>query len=113
MFFDIDGTLVEQDNRIPQSTIEAVEKLRTNGLQVVSATGRSPVHITNVAETLKIDFYICCNGSIVHYKGDKLYRESIPQETVYQLTENAKEKTIRSLNLQKTTVTRTLKLIMK
>ena len=92
VFFDIDGTLVDQDNRIPQSTIEAVEKLRANGLQVVSATGRSPVHITKVAETLKIDFYICCNGSIVRYKGDKLYRESIPQETVYQLTKNAEEK---------------------
>ena len=54
VFFDIDGTLVDENNHIPQSTIHAVKELRTKGLQVVLATGRSPIHIKNVAKKLNV-----------------------------------------------------------
>lgn len=89
VFFDIDGTLVDHENNMPQSTVDAVEKLKEKGIKVVLATGRSPVHIKEVARKLKIDSYICCNGSIIRYKGEKLYSKSIPQDTVYQIAKKA------------------------
>ena len=52
VFFDIDGTLVDHENNMPQSTVDAVEKLKEKGIKVVLATGRSPVHIKEVARKL-------------------------------------------------------------
>ena len=92
VFFDIDGTLVDEGNNMPQSTVDAVEKIRKKGMKVVLATGRAPVHIRKVAKKLNISSYICCNGSIVRYEGEKLYSESIEEETVYEIAKNANEK---------------------
>lgn len=37
LFFDIDGTLVSfKTHRIPQSTVDALEKAKKNGVEVIS-----------------------------------------------------------------------------
>ena len=39
LFFDIDGTLVSfQTHRIPQSTVEALEKAKQNGVYIYIST---------------------------------------------------------------------------
>lgn len=43
VFFDIDGTLLNTEHAIPQSTVDAVNRLRQNGIRVAIATGRSPI----------------------------------------------------------------------
>ena len=41
LFFDIDGTLVSfKTHRIPQSTVDALEKAKKNGVEVYISTGR-------------------------------------------------------------------------
>ena len=41
LFFDIDGTLVSfQTHRIPQSTVDALERAKKNGVKVYISTGQ-------------------------------------------------------------------------
>jgi len=42
IFFDIDGTLLDFDKKIPESTRNAVQQLKDNGHDVAIATGRAP-----------------------------------------------------------------------
>ena len=47
LFFDIDGTLVdEQTHQIPQSTIEALRAARRSGSVVFINTGRPYSHVS-------------------------------------------------------------------
>lgn len=47
VFFDIDGTLLDNQNRIPQSTFEAVKKLHENGHKAYLCSGRTRGFIFN------------------------------------------------------------------
>ena len=65
LFFDIDGTLVSfQTHRIPQSTVEALEKAKLNGVKIYISTGRPIILITNLGQIEHlIDGYITTNGT--------------------------------------------------
>lgn len=65
LFFDIDGTLVSfQTHRIPQSTVEALEKAKQNGVKIYISTGRPIILITNLGQIEHlIDGYITTNGA--------------------------------------------------
>ena len=45
IFFDIDGTLVPLKEGIRPRTVEALQKLRQNGIKLCIATGLSLIHI--------------------------------------------------------------------
>lgn len=65
LFFDIDGTLVSfRTHRIPQSTVDALEKAKANGVKVYISTGRPKMIITNLGQIEHlIDGYITTNGA--------------------------------------------------
>ena len=65
LFFDIDGTLVSfQTHRIPQSTVDALEQAKRNGVKVYISTGRPIMIITNLGQIEHlIDGYITTNGA--------------------------------------------------
>ena len=44
-FFDIDGTLLPFGGKVPQSAIDALDKVRAMGHRTFLATGRSPVEV--------------------------------------------------------------------
>ena len=62
IFFDIDGTLVSfKTHNIPQSTLDAVHRIREKGVKVWIATGR-PVPFINNLGTLEYDGIMSVNG---------------------------------------------------
>lgn len=62
-FFDIDGTLVSfRTHKIPQSAIDAIGRLRKQGVKVFIATGRPRPFIDNLGE-LECDGIISVNGA--------------------------------------------------
>lgn len=89
VFFDIDGTLVTKYNTIPQSTKEAIRKLKANGHIPVIATGRAPLLIDEIRQELEIDSYIAMNGQLVVHKGDVIFHNPIDKQTVDRLTAKA------------------------
>ena len=63
IFFDIDGTLVDmQTKRISAKTIEALQRLKANGIKICIATGRSPISLPKF-DGVDFDAYLTFNGS--------------------------------------------------
>jgi Cof subfamily protein (haloacid dehalogenase superfamily) len=82
LFLDIDGTIITPDDKIEDSTIEAVSKVQEQGVEVFLATGR-PIHeILDIAKNLKINSFIGYNGAYGVYKGDDLYQDCMPGSLV-------------------------------
>ncbi|WP_261808113.1 Cof-type HAD-IIB family hydrolase [Paenibacillus sp. N3.4] len=85
VFFDIDGTLINEDKQIPASTLEAVHQLKQRGIEPVIATGRAPYFIKPLAEQLGIDSYVCMNGGYAVYRGEPLYKRIIEKSSMEAL----------------------------
>lgn len=63
IFFDIDGTLVSfNTHKIPQSTIDAVRRVRARGVKVFIATGRPRPYVDNLGD-LEYDGILAVNGA--------------------------------------------------
>lgn len=91
VFFDIDGTLVSfKTHTVPQSTIEALKKLKENNIKVFVATGR-PMHLINSVRNLNFDGYIIMNGAHC-FTGDgkNIYKEAINQDDIKRVVEYIK-----------------------
>ncbi|MNJ49302.1 putative bifunctional phosphatase/peptidyl-prolyl cis-trans isomerase [compost metagenome] len=89
VFFDIDGTLVNDEKQVPQDTIDAIAKLKANGVEPVIATGRAPFNFEPLLEMLNIDSFVSLNGAYVVYKGKTLYKHTLPVESMKKLVEHA------------------------
>ena len=79
IFFDIDGTLWDRDNNIPQSTKEAIHQLQENGHQTFLCSGRTRVFI-NSEELLGMGFdgIVCGCGTFIEYKGKEMLIMILP-----------------------------------
>jgi Cof subfamily protein (haloacid dehalogenase superfamily) len=86
LFFDIDGTLVDHEKKIPPSTKHAIAQLKQAGHEIVIATGRGPFMLKPISEELQIESYISFNGSYVVYNGEVVYSHSIDTDRLTELT---------------------------
>ncbi|MDO7908292.1 Cof-type HAD-IIB family hydrolase [Paenibacillus sp. JX-17] len=89
VFFDIDGTLVDETKQVPQDTIDAIAQLQANGIEAVIATGRAPYFFKPIAEQLGIDSFVSLNGAYAVYQGETVYKFSIPREHLELLVKEA------------------------
>ncbi|MCC5895037.1 MAG: Cof-type HAD-IIB family hydrolase [Alkalibacterium sp.] len=88
--FDIDGTLLDENKRIPESTKEAVRVLSLEH-EVAIATGRNRTMASEIISELKIENYIVCNGAAAYYKHDSIYTNSLNKEELDKLIQLADE----------------------
>lgn len=98
LFFDIDGTLVSfNTHTIPESTIQAIKKVREKGIKVFIATGRPKLIINNLG-ALEFDGYVTMNGAYCFAgKNDVIYKNSIPEEDVKAIVSVIKKKKLTSI----------------
>jgi len=89
VFFDIDGTLVNEQKQLPHDAIEAVRELRSRGVEAVIATGRAPYFFKSLAERLGIHSYVSLNGAYVVWNGKPIFRREIPRANVEALVHYA------------------------
>ena len=81
VFFDIDGTLWDRSNHIPESAIEAIHLLQSRGHLAFLNSGRSRGYIFE--ETLLgigFDGIISGCGCMIEYQGETLYQYTLPEE---------------------------------
>ncbi|WP_088547651.1 Cof-type HAD-IIB family hydrolase [Paenibacillus aquistagni] len=90
-FFDIDGTLVNEDKQIPQDALEAIFELKEKGVEPVIATGRAPYFFHHLAEQLHINSYVSLNGGFVVYQGEVIYKRPIERSDVECFVKRAAE----------------------
>lgn len=77
VFFDIDGTIVDDETQIiPQSAVDSVEKLRALGHYPVVNTGRPYSHIDPRVRKMAFSAFVCGCGMEVRMEDRWLYRRA-------------------------------------
>lgn len=79
VFLDVDGTMVDTNGKIPESTKEAVKRAEANGHKMVVCTGRSRFQIYD--ELLKLGFsgIVGSAGAFVMSDGKEIYHAYIDE----------------------------------
>jgi Cof subfamily protein (haloacid dehalogenase superfamily) len=65
---DVDGTMVDWENRMTDAVRDAVHALRETGVHVVISTGRAIPGVLDAARNLRLDegIAVASNGAVVH-----------------------------------------------
>ncbi|MFC0270804.1 Cof-type HAD-IIB family hydrolase [Metabacillus herbersteinensis] len=91
IFFDIDGTLLDHNKQIPNSTRTVIQQLKDEGHHVAIATGRAPFMFEDLRKELGIQTFVSFNGQYVVFEGEVIYRNPLKTETLEHLLAYASE----------------------
>lgn len=80
VFLDVDGTLVDYHNRIPNSAITAIRQARKNGHKIFICTGRSRAEVQPDIWDIGIDGMIGGNGSFIENNGEVIMHQLISKK---------------------------------
>lgn len=83
--FDVDGTLVDESDRIGAETIKYVNRLKELGIKFSFASGRQHSALTHHAETLGLKSpIISLDGTLIksHPEGIRIFESTIPHKYV-------------------------------
>lgn len=86
VFFDYDGTLTDENEKIftpTEKTKEAIADLNKNGYLTVLATGRALCYVPESG----LDFggYVTSNGAYAQIKGEEIFQSYIPEDELKTL----------------------------
>jgi Cof subfamily protein (haloacid dehalogenase superfamily) len=94
---DVDGTLVNNNGEISSENQNALNNVRSRGIQIAISTGRPPKSSLNIIKKLPLsNYHIFFDGALVsNYRTGKVaYNQTIDQDLVKQLVFSAREKDI-------------------
>lgn len=92
IFLDMDGTLLNNYNRVTEKTKDVIHQIRQSGIYVFIVTGRGKNEIFPTApEDFEVDGVISSNG-MTGYLGDrKLFEHTLPEDVVEEVIKLARE----------------------
>ena len=91
VFFDIDGTLVNDRKSVLKSTKEAIKIVKDQGVLVGVATGRGPFFVKDLMDDLDLDFAVTYNGQYIFNKERVLFASPIDKRSLRQVIAYAKK----------------------
>lgn len=80
IFIDVDGTLLDYENKLPESAVKAIHEARKNGYRVYICTGRSEGEVYDYIWDIGLDGMIGGNGSYVKDGKDIILDQHISAE---------------------------------
>ena len=91
LFFDIDGTLWDYKNYIPESTKEGIRRAKANGHKCFINTGRARAFVRS-KELLGIGFdgIVSACGCMIEYDGKTIYNRLIGREDAIRTVETTR-----------------------
>ena len=89
MFFDIDGTLMEDSSShyVPESTVKALKLAHEAGNLLYVNTGRPVINVDDDVRILGFDGYICGCGSYIECNGEELFYHTNPKQVCQQMVQ--------------------------
>jgi Cof subfamily protein (haloacid dehalogenase superfamily) len=92
IFLDMDGTILNHQNRVSVRTKEIIDKLREKGILVFIATGRAYEEIEGlVPPGFQVDGVVASNG-MAGYVGEKIvFKHTLPLNLVEKVVQMAEE----------------------
>lgn len=80
IFIDVDGTLLDYENKLPASADKAIKEARKNGHRIYICTGRSEAEVYDYIWDIGLDGMIGGNGSYVKDKDTVVMHQLITLE---------------------------------
>ena len=80
ILIDVDGTLLDYENKLPESAKMAIRQARQNGHKVYICTGRSKAEVYDYIWDIGLDGMIGGNGSYVEDNGEVIMHQLITAE---------------------------------
>ena len=77
LFIDVDGTLVDYHNRLPESAVTAIRAARAAGHRVYLCTGRSRAEMPEMLWEIGVDGMVGGNGSYVEDAGQVVWHQTL------------------------------------
>ena len=87
IFIDVDGTLVDYENNLPESAVTAIRTARASGHRVYICTGRSKAEVYPPLWDIGLDGMIGGNGSYVEDRGEVVMHQTITGEQCRQVVD--------------------------
>lgn len=87
IFLDVDGTLVDYENYLPQSAVRVIWTARQRGHKVFICTGRSRAEVYQNIWDIGIDGMIGGNGSYVECDGKVVMHQKISADACRQIVD--------------------------
>ena len=80
VFFDLDGTLISDDEAyiIPDSAVNAIHKAQENGHLMYVDTGRTVMNVEQRIRDIGFDGYVCGCGMYIECGGKVIYQHTLP-----------------------------------
>lgn len=92
IFLDMDGTILNHQNKVSIHTKEIIDDLRNQGIFVFVATGRAVDEIEElVPEGFQVDGFITSNGMAGYVGKEVVFKHSLSLELVEIIIEKARE----------------------
>ncbi len=88
---DFDGTLIDEEEAIPMTTVLAIDSIRTLGNLFVIATGRVPTSVLAYNQDFNfLDYLIACNGAYIYdnNKEKVIYKKALPKQIVRNIKQS-------------------------
>src|SRR5690625_1515985 len=77
---DLDGTLLNKENKVSKQNLEAIKHARSTGVEVVIATGRAQFDVKKIFEGTGIQTWVIgTNGATIHQPTGELFY-AVPME---------------------------------
>ncbi|PLT34365.1 Cof-type HAD-IIB family hydrolase [Bacillus sp. V5-8f] len=108
VFFDIDGTLLDHEKKLPSSTKAAIKQLQENEIFVAISTGRAPFMFENLREELGIHSFVSFNGQFVVFEGQAIYKNPLSREQLRKLHKDAEANNTPMVFMNETTMKATV-----
>lgn len=89
LFLDIDGTILRPDHTIMDSTKDAIQQVKEQGIDVFLATGRPLHEIHELAKELNIGLFIGYNGAFATYQNNTIVDEPMNTHTAEHFIKTA------------------------
>lgn len=87
---DVDGTMLDETEKIPDRMKDLSELIQKKGILFTIASGREYSQVEELERILKIQVpIIMCNGTAARHKDSFAWCESIPAQTLQEIVENA------------------------
>ncbi|MBM7689285.1 haloacid dehalogenase [Enterococcus ureilyticus] len=85
IFFDIDGTLVNDHGKALESTKKGIALAQEKGILCGVATGRGPVQLSQQIDALNFDFFVTYNGQLVYTQEETIHAAHFSDETLNRI----------------------------
>lgn len=85
MFFDLDGTLLNERSEIDDETLLSLDELKENRYMPIIATGRTVHEVGDVLDRAGINSIISMNGQHGIFNGKEIYSRKIDRDLIKKL----------------------------